>query len=100
MCIRDSHRRAAYNAPAEEYEGITVLPMGIDSKKCPKDLLEAARSCWDRAVMEGEKHGFRNAQTTVIAPTGTIGLVMGADTTGIEPRSLWCSISNLQEVAL
>ena len=81
-----NHRRAAYNVPAEEYEGLSVAPMGIDSKKCPRDLLEAARLTWDRALSMGEEHGYRNAQTTVIAPTGTIGLVMACDTTGVEPQ--------------
>src|SRR5207249_6543253 len=49
------------------------------------DLLAAARECWDRALLLGEQHGYRNAQTTVIAPTGTIGLLMDCDTTGVEP---------------
>lgn len=80
-----NHRRASYNVPREEYEGLTIYPMGINPKHCPSDLLEAAREDADRALELGTKHGFRNAQVTVIAPTGTIGLVMDCDTTGIEP---------------
>ena len=80
-----NHRRAAYNAKPNEYEGLTVPPVGIDPQYCPNDLLTAAREESDRMIALGEKHGFRNAQVTVIAPTGTIGLVMDCDTTGIEP---------------
>jgi ribonucleoside-diphosphate reductase alpha chain len=80
-----NHRRAAYNASASEYEGIGVTPVGIDPQVCPANLLESARECWDRALSLGEKHGFRNAQVTCIAPTGTIGLLMDCDTTGVEP---------------
>ena len=80
-----NHRRAAYNAPPEEYEGLTIRPLGIQPEHCPPDLLLAARRAWDRALELGTAYGFRNAQVTVIAPTGTIGLVMDCDTTGIEP---------------
>ncbi|GAB1350282.1 vitamin B12-dependent ribonucleotide reductase [Ignavibacteriales bacterium] len=80
-----NHRRAAYNVPVEEYEALAIKPMGIDPTKCPSDLLEAAREDADRALELGTKHGFRNAQVTVIAPTGTIGILMDCDTTGVEP---------------
>jgi len=80
-----NHRRAAYNVAPEEYEDLTIRPKGIDANQCPGYLLKAAREDADQAVKLGEEHGFRNAQVTVIAPTGTIGLVMDCDTTGIEP---------------
>ena len=80
-----NHRRAAYNASEQEYEGLTIAPVGVDPRYCPPYLLEAARSESDRMVELGEKHSFRNAQVTCIAPTGTIGLVMDCDTTGVEP---------------
>ncbi len=80
-----NHRRAAYNAPKDEYEDLTVTPKGIQAEHCPPDLLIAARRAWDRALELGTAYGYRNAQVTVIAPTGTIGLVMDCDTTGIEP---------------
>ena len=83
--VMRNHRRAAYNAPEGEYEGLTVTPVGIDHSICPVNLSIAAKECWDRAVKLGEEHGYRNAQVSVIAPTGTISLVMDCDTTGIEP---------------
>ncbi|MFM7202758.1 MAG: vitamin B12-dependent ribonucleotide reductase [Myxococcota bacterium] len=57
----------------------------IDARLCPTELLSAARATWDDVLRWGEKHGFRNAQATVLAPTGTIGFMMDCDTTGIEP---------------
>jgi len=80
-----NHRRAAYNMPNEEYESLSIHPMGINKKYCPDDLLKAAREDSDLAMRLGEEYGYRNAQVTVIAPTGTIGLVMDCDTTGVEP---------------
>lgn len=80
-----NHRRAAYNAMPGEYENLTVKPSGINPRFCPDYMLSAARQTWDEALELGEQYGFRNAQVSVIAPTGTIGLVMDCDTTGIEP---------------
>ena len=80
-----NHRRAAHDAPEGAYEGLTVLPRGLDAANCPEPLVEAAREAWDDALSLGEAHGYRNAQTTLIAPTGTIGLLMDCDTTGVEP---------------
>ena len=82
--VMRNHRYAAYNS-VENYEGLEIAPPGIDPKYCPDYLLSAACNAWDKAVEMGEQYGYRNAQTTVIAPTGTIGLVMDCDTTGIEP---------------
>lgn len=105
-----NHRRAAHGVPRETaagqrhalgaYEGLDIAPVPIDASQLSADdkgqatigtfsnhaeLLEAARHTWDEALRLGEKHGFRNAQSTVIAPTGTIGLLMDCDTTGVEP---------------
>ncbi len=80
-----NHRRAAYNADRSEYEGLTVKPIGINPNYISETLVQTARKVWDKAIELGDTHGFRNAQVTVIAPTGTIGLVMDCDTTGIEP---------------
>lgn len=82
--VMRNHRAAAYDA-TEAYEGLETKPMGINAKYCPDYLLTAATKAWDEAVQMGEQYGYRNAQATVIAPTGTIGLVMDCDTTGIEP---------------
>ena len=83
--VMRNHRRAAHGENSG-YEGLSVLPVALDAGHCPDpDLPRAARLAWDAALELGEAHGYRNAQTTVIAPTGTIGLVMDCDTTGIEP---------------
>jgi len=80
-----NHRRAAHGE-AEGYEGLNVVPVPLHAADCPDPaLIEAAKTAWDKALSLGEAHGYRNAQATVIAPTGTIGLVMDCDTTGIEP---------------
>ncbi len=80
-----NHRRAAHGM-SEGYEGLATLPVPLDHASCPeKPLIDAAVAAWDKALALGEAHGYRNAQASVIAPTGTIGLVMDCDTTGIEP---------------
>jgi len=80
-----NHRRAAHGETAG-YEHLATPPVPLDAANCPdQPLVAAAAAAWDAALALGEKHGFRNAQATVIAPTGTIGLVMDCDTTGIEP---------------
>ncbi|MBB4367888.1 ribonucleoside-diphosphate reductase alpha chain [Bradyrhizobium sp. cir1] len=80
-----NHRRAAHGE-ASGYEALSVNPVPLDHASCPQaDIVTHAKAAWDAALQLGEQHGYRNAQTTVIAPTGTIGLVMDCDTTGIEP---------------
>jgi len=82
--VMRNHRAAAYDAQ-DAYDSIEIKPQGIKAQFCPDYLLTAATKAWDDAVQMGEKYGYRNAQATVIAPTGTIGLVMDCDTTGVEP---------------
>ncbi|MGZ3950551.1 MAG: vitamin B12-dependent ribonucleotide reductase, partial [Flavisolibacter sp.] len=81
--VMRNHRLAAYDA--DSYETLSVKPQGLKAQYCPDYLLSTACKVWDEAVELGEKFGYRNAQATVIAPTGTIGLVMDCDTTGVEP---------------
>jgi len=83
--VMRNHRRAVNNAPDSEYEGLHIIPRGIDPVYCPAYLLDAAKAAWDRAIDLGKAYGYRNAQVSAIAPTGTIGLLMDCDTTGIEP---------------
>src|SRR5512137_1472329 len=83
--VMRNHRRAALGERTG-YEKVATPPVPLDHAACPDQaLLAHARKAWDAALELGEKHGYRNAQATVIAPTGTIGLVMDCDTTGIEP---------------
>jgi ribonucleoside-diphosphate reductase alpha chain len=83
--VMRNHQRAAHGE-THGYEELQTPPVPLDAASCPdKALIAAARVAWDRAVILGKAHGYRNAQASVIAPTGTIGLVMDCDTTGIEP---------------
>lgn len=83
--VIQNHRRAAYGAEQFEYDNIGHTVVGIDQRVCPQDMLAMAHHAWDSAYELGQAHGYRNAQTTVLAPTGTIGLLMDCDTTGVEP---------------
>lgn len=80
-----NHQALLENSP-EKIRGLSILPEVHDLSAAPTHILTAARKAWKDAILLGEQHGFRNAQVTVIAPTGTIGLVMDCDTTGIEPE--------------
>jgi len=83
--VMRNHRRAAHGE-IDSYERLSTPPVPLNAAACPNPRLAgAARDVWDQALALGEQHGYRNAQATVIAPTGTIGLVMDCDTTGIEP---------------
>ncbi len=83
--VMGNHRKAAYGVDQSMYDGIGHHVVGIDQEICPAGMLAAAHAAWDEAVELGGKHGYRNAQATVLAPTGTIGLLMDCDTTGVEP---------------
>src|SRR5262249_28129071 len=81
-----NHRRAVAGETVG-YEGISIRPVALNHRACPDTrIVVRAGEAWDRAIELGVRHGYRNAQATVIAPTGTIGLIMDCDTTGIEPE--------------
>ncbi|MFH1909950.1 MAG: vitamin B12-dependent ribonucleotide reductase [bacterium] len=85
MRVIRNHRRASNDAPDEEFESLAILPYKLKREFVDEKILEASKESWDRALLEGGQFGFRNAQVTLLAPTGTIGLLMDCDTTGIEP---------------
>ena len=80
-----NHRRAALNAKNTEFESLSVIPKKLNGNNCPEYILKAAQESWDKALLDGGRFGYRNAQVTLLAPTGTIGLAMDCDTTGVEP---------------
>jgi ribonucleoside-diphosphate reductase alpha chain len=83
--VMRNHRKAAYGADQSEFETVGHIVVGIDQEVCPPDMLASAHDAWDTAISLGTEHGYRNAQSTCLAPTGTIGLLMDCDTTGVEP---------------
>ena len=82
--VMKNHRAAAYN-DINLFENLEIIPQGLLPRYCPSYILSKAQQIWDDVINLGQNYGFRNAQTTVIAPTGTIGLSMDCDTTGVEP---------------
>lgn len=96
MCrVMRNHRRAA-RGEYSSYEGVSTPPVPLDRTACPdRRLLDHATRAWDRAINLGTEHGYRNSQATVVAPTGTIGLIMDCDTTGIEPDFALVKIKTL-----
>jgi len=83
--VMRNHMRAAHDVAQGDYDAISHRVVGISADVCPQELLLEARNAWNTAVRLGEMHGYRNAQATVLAPTGTIGLLLDCDTTGVEP---------------
>ncbi len=92
-----NHRRAAYNARKDDFEGLTITPKGILPRHCPSTLLKACRECWDRALEQGEKHGFRNSQATCLAPTGCLtGETLVSTERGLVPLNTLGDVNGLQ----
>ena len=83
--VMRNHQKAAYNAPDDEFDGVSTHVMGVNPDVTPTDMVHEAQNAWNIAVKLGEEYGYRNAQSSVLAPTGTIGLLMDCDTTGVEP---------------
>jgi ribonucleoside-diphosphate reductase alpha chain len=80
-----NHKRAAFSEGDASYEGLTIRPVKFETELCPKEIVEKSKLAWTNALSKGERVGFRNAQVSLLAPTGTIGLLMDCDTTGLEP---------------
>ncbi len=95
MRVIRNHRRAAYHAPDDEFEQVGIIPIKYNKDLAPKNILQASRESWDKALLEGGQYGFRNAQVTLLAPTGTVGLLMDCDTTGVEPDYALVKIKKL-----
>ncbi len=85
MRVIRNHKRAAFSEDDSSFEDLSILPQKFDSSKCYKEIVLASQKSWENALVGGEKFGFRNAQVSLLAPTGTIGLLMDCDTTGLEP---------------
>lgn len=88
-----NHRAAAYDRV--KFDGLSTEPMRLRNSELPEYIVEAAKECWDEAQKLATRHGLRNAHCNNIAPTGTISILMSADTTGIEPDFALVKFKNL-----